>query len=136
MISIPSSFKPNVDALIPYLDNGIYDFGSPIVEHDTIPNQGTLENVVRIKCCSLKHHQPNSLEKCNGTVLTFIGKQSGNSVMIAECGKCRTSYLIRTKANAEGNIAIYAYIWSLSHKLEQILKVKQNSNGQFFADFN
>lgn len=135
----------NREYKIPHLDpavdaetkNGEYRIKSPIENPGKITLTGKDPvDVIRLNCQSLIAYSPDTLVKCNSCVKTIISGGSGDQVEIIECGKCRTSYLVRTQYDSDGKPKIDCAVWDISRNVKNYCFATTNSNGDFILRFN
>lgn len=92
--------------------------------------------VVRLNCQSLITYSPDTIVKCNSCVKTIFTGGSGDQTEIIECGKCRTSYLVRTQFDDKGQPIVDCAIWDISRNVKNYGFVKTNDAGDFIIKFN
>lgn len=99
------------------------------------PN-GAFVPAIQFRCQSLFTKFPDTLCKCNQTVKTLIGKGSGDQIEIVSCGKCRTSYLIRTAYDKNGELNISTEVWEVNRNIKNYCKVKRDKEHRVWLEFN
>ncbi len=91
---------------------------------------------LQFKCQSLFAKRPNEVHCCNSTVKTIIGKGSGDQTELIECGKCRTSYLIRSHYNDDGTLEIKTSVWDIGRNAKRFCSTKRDKDYNFWVEFN
>lgn len=132
--------------LIPNLDeevekevdsDGLYTIHRPTTHEGNLCVVGVpTQDMIQIRCHSLNVKKPDTICQCNSVVKTVIGNATGDQIDIVECGKCRTSYLIRTRRDENGKLNISARIWDISRNLKNFTTMKHNSAYDFQVKFN
>lgn len=120
--SVGGIFKIDTPNQIPYQ--------FPFDGHKPIPS-------IQLKCQSLLTQRPNIVACCNSTVKTIIGGGSGDQVELIECGRCRTSYLVRTHYD-EGDPTphIDIRVWDTGRNVKKYTKMKRDKNQDVWVEFN
>ena len=91
---------------------------------------------IQFRCQSLFTKFPDTLCKCNQTVKTLIWGGSGDQIEIVSCGKCRTSYLIRTAFDEDGVLQHSADVWEVNRNIMNYCKVKRDKQHRVWLEFN
>lgn len=132
--------SPNLPKLSPEmkmkLNNGVYEIEPPrIVEYDFPMNDKTVP-ALQLKCNSLYVKRPNELHCCNSVVATIVGKGKGDQTELVECGKCRTSYIIRKIYHDDGTLEIKTLVWDIGRKSQQFCHLKRDDEYRCWVEFN
>lgn len=119
---------------------GIYGIDLPkLVEfnmpYPDEPNGDTVP-AIQFKCQSLFTKSPDTLCKCNQTIKTLIGRGSGDQTEIVSCGKCRTSYLIRTTYDEKGHLTVSMSVWEVNRNIKNYCEVKRDKDYKVWLSFN
>lgn len=117
-------------------EDGVYVIPSPTQKAGEIVLNGESVPVIRLHCHSLRTHRPDTILRCNSIVKTVVGKGSGDQVEIIECGRCRTSYLVRTKYGENGKPTISAAVWNTSRNVNNYCKKLTGKKGEYLVKFN
>lgn len=88
----------------------------------------------KFKCQSLYMRNGDIMHCCNSTVKTIIGDGSGDQTEIVECGKCRTSYLIRTRY-IDGKLVVNSSVWDTSRNIKNFSYRESNENADYIVKF-
>lgn len=92
---------------------------------------------IQFRCQSLFTKSPDTIHCCNQTIKTIIGRGSGEQTEIISCGKCRTSYLIKTTYHdGEKEPTIKAAVWEINRNIKNYCKVKRDSEQRVWLEFN
>lgn len=136
---------PKREYKIPRLDkavaeetvNGEYKINTPTEVHSKLNlSSEDPKSVVRLNCNSLITYSPDTIVKCNSCVGTILYGGTGDQTEIIECGKCRTSYLVRTRFDDEGVPHISCAIWDISRNVKNYCFATSNDKGDFIVRFN
>lgn len=113
-----------------------YNIKPPTQKHDkmSMVGLGTVKTL-KLNCNSLCVKKPDTVCKCNSLLTTYIGELSGDQTQIIECGKCRTSYIVRTRV-IDGEVKVYARVWDISRNLKNFAKVLNDDRYDFLIQFN
>ena len=141
--------KSNKEEEIPYLipvlsdevakecQEGIYEIKKPTVERYKFDYDGKKPvDALQLRCQSLNVQRPDVILKCNSLVKTIIGGGTGDQTELIECGRCRTSYLVRTIYQPSGKLEIRVNVWDLGRKLKQYAAIKRGSDYKIWVNFN
>lgn len=117
--------------------NGVYrielpklrDYKMPYLDGKTIP-------AIQFRCQSLFAKKPNEVCCCNSVVKTIIGRGTGDQTEIIECGKCRTSYIIRTRYDEEGHLEIKTTVWDTGRNVQKFCTLKRDKDYNTWVEFN
>lgn len=135
----PRTLFPNLDPeLAKELgDDYTYNIPTPTVKKGTLTVVGVPSQEMRqVYCNSLCVKKPDTVCKCNSVITTLVGEPEGDQIQIVECGKCRTSYLMRTRKDENGEVKITAKIWDVSRNLKNFVQQIENDNYDFLVKFN
>lgn len=143
--NLKSVDKQEYEHKIPVLDSsvknaikdGVYKIDLPTLKKsklmiDNQPKCGTIQ--LRCNSCYVKH--PDTICKCNSTVKTIVGGGTGDQCEIIECGKCRTSYLVRTQYDDEGKLHLNVSVWDTGRNIKNFSRREHNENLDFLLRFN
>lgn len=139
------SKKPEFEHKVPILDpevekeikDGVYKIELPTLKKSrlVLDNQdqcGTIQ--LRCNSCYVKH--PDTICKCNSTVKTIVGAGTGDQCEIIECGKCRTSYLVRTLYDEQGKLKLNISVWDTGRNIKNFSRREHNEQLDFLLRFN
>lgn len=137
--------KPVFEKKIPKLDpeleaeckDGTYTIPMPSYKFGelTIEDHNICKTIqLRCNSCFVKH--PDTVCKCNSTVKTIVGGGTGDQCEIVECGKCRTSYLIRTRYDEEGHLKLNVSVWDTGRNLQAFSRREHDDDYNFILRFN
>jgi len=117
--------------------DGVYTIPQPTLKKsklviDDEAKCGTIQ--VRCNSCFVKH--PDTVCKCNSTVKTIVGGGTGDQCEIVECGKCRTSYLIRTIYDKDGHLKLNISVWDTGRNIKAFSRREHNQQLDFQLRFN
>lgn len=115
---------------------GIFKIELPKIVDYKFPMDGRTVPALQFKCQSLYAKRPNEICKCNSVVKTIIGKGTGDQTEIIECGKCRTSYLIRSHYNEDGSLEIKTSVWDTGRNIKRFCSTKRDKDYNFWVEFN
>ncbi len=115
---------------------GIFKIELPEIVDYKFPMDGKIIPSLQFKCQSLYAKRPNEICKCNSVVKTVIGKGTGDQTEIIECGKCRTSYLIRSHYNDDGTLEIKTSVWDTGRNIKRFGTMKRDKDYNFWVEFN
>jgi hypothetical protein len=116
--------------------DGIFKIELPKVVDYKFPMDGRVIPSLQFKCQSLYAKRPNEICKCNSVIKTIIGKGTGDQTEIIECGKCRTSYLIRSHYNEDGTLEIKTSVWDIGRNAKRFCSTKRDKDYNFWVEFN
>lgn len=136
---------PEYEHKIPVLDSsvknaikdGVYKIDLPTLKKSKLMIDGKAQcSTIQLRCnsCYVKH--PDTICKCNSTVKTIVGGGTGDQCEIIECGKCRTSYLVRTQYDEEGKLHLNVSVWDTGRNLKNFSRREHNENLDFLLRFN
>ena len=135
------TFPRKVPVLDPELEklceNGIYKIELPTLKKGTLTIDGVKTvGTIQLRCnsCYVKH--PDTICKCNSTVKTIVGGGTGDQCEIIECGKCRSSYLVRTIYDEQGHLKLNVSVWDTGRNLQPFAKREHDSDYNFLLRFN
>ena len=121
---------------------GIYKVDLPkLVDYEFRMSENEYVPSIQFKCQSLfaKHatdDHPAEMCCCNSTVKTIIGKGSGDQTELIECGKCRTSYLIRSHYNDDGTLEIKTSVWDIGRNAKRYCTTKRDKDYNYWVQFD
>lgn len=116
--------------------DGIFKIELPKVVDYKFPMDGRVIPSLQFKCQSLYAKRPNEICKCNSVIKTIVGKGTGDQTEIIECGKCRTSYLIRSHYNEDGTLEIKTSVWDIGRNAKRFCSTKRDKDYNFWVEFN
>lgn len=137
----PFIFESKVPILDPELEaeckDGVYTIPFPTLRNGTL----TIDDIetvgtIQLRCNSCFVKRPDTICKCNSTVKTIVGGGTGDQCEIVECGKCRTSYLIRTIYDDKGHLKLNVSVWDTGRNLGRFARREHNDNYDFILRFN
>lgn len=138
------SEHPELPYLVPELADevkaecvgGVYEIQKPTAQEYKFDYHGHPPvDSIQLRCQSLFAKRPNVLCKCNSLVKTIVGNGSGDQTELIECGRCRTSYLVRTKYE-NGKCSVRVDVWDLSRKLKQYADLKRDKDFRIWVSFH
>ena len=138
---VPKHLIPNLSEDVKKdTTDGIYGVGVPKEHAFDMPyhnenDDGTIP-AIQLRCQSLFTKTPDTVCKCNQVVKTIVGKGSGDQTEIVSCGKCRTSYLIRTTYDEDGNPTVTSSIWEMGRNIQNYCDVKRDKDYNVWLKFN
>lgn len=93
-------------------------------------------HTIQLRCnsCFVKH--PDTVCKCNSVVKTVVGGGTGDQCEIIECGKCRTSYLIRTIYDDGGHMKLNVSVWDTGRNIKCFSHREHDDDYNFLLRFN
>ncbi len=116
---------------------GVYEIQKPTVQEYKFDYDGkTPVDSLQLRCQSLFVKRPDEICKCNSLVKTIIGGGTGDQTELIECGRCRTSYLVRTVYDEEGHLNIRVNVWDLGRKLKQYADLKRDKDYKIWVNFH
>lgn len=115
---------------------GIYKVDLPKIVEYEMPMGDKKVPSLQFRCQSLYARKPNEICCCNSVVKTAIGGGTGDQTELIECGKCRTSYIIRTQYNDEGHMAIKATVWDTGRNVKAFCNAKRDKDYNIWVEFN
>lgn len=141
----PLNNKPIYPYKIPTLDpeveaackDGVYKIELPTVKGSELTIDGEkVCKTLQLWCnsCFVKH--PDTVCKCNSVVKTVVGGGTGDQCEIIECGKCRTSYLIRSVYDEEGHLKFNISVWDTGRNLKSFSRREHDDDYNFLLRFN
>lgn len=138
---IPKHLVPNLSEEVKReAVGGVYGIELPELVNFRMPYpdapNGETVPAIQFKCQSLFTKSPDTLCKCNQTIKTLVGRGSGDQTEIVSCGKCRTSYLIRTTYDNEGHLKISTSVWEVNRNIKNYCKVKRDKDYKVWLEFN
>lgn len=119
------------------IKDGVYKIDLPTLKKDKLMIDGKAQcGTIQLRCnsCYVKH--PDTICKCNSTVKTIVGGGTGDQCEIIECGKCRTSYLVRTIYDEEGKLHLNVSVWDTGRNIKNFSRREHNENLDFLLRFN
>ena len=116
--------------------DGIFKIELPKIVDYKFPMDGRVIPSLQFKCQSLYAKRPNEICKCNSVIKTIVGKGTGDQTEIIECGKCRTSYLIRSHYNEDGTLEIKTSVWDIGRNAKRFCSTKRDKDYNFWVEFN
>ena len=118
-------------------ENKVYSIKNPTQQKGSLCVVGVpTQDMIQLRCNSLNVKKPDTVCKCNSVVKTIIGNATGDQIDIVECGKCRTSYLVRTRRDENGELKITAKVWDISRNLKNFVTMMHNDDYDFLVKFN
>lgn len=135
----------NEEKLVPILSEevkkecvgGVYEIKKPTIQEYKFDYEGKKPvDALQLKCQSLFIKRPGTVCKCNSLVKTIIGGGTGDQTELIECGRCRTSYLVRTQYDDEGHLNIRVNTWDLGRNLKQYAELKRDKDYRIWVNFN
>lgn len=116
---------------------GVYEIKKPTVtEHKFDYGQEKPVDSLQLRCQSLFVKRPNEIHCCNSLVKTIIGGGTGDQTELIECGRCRTSYLVRTVYDEKGHLNIKVNVWDLGRNLKQYADLKRDKDYKIWVNFH
>lgn len=116
---------------------GVYEIQKPTVQEYKFDYDGKKPvDSLQLRCQSLFVKRPDEICKCNSLVKTIIGGGTGDQTELIECGRCRTSYLVRTVYDEEGHLNIRVNVWDLGRKLKQYADLKRDKDYKIWVNFH
>lgn len=129
---------PNLDSEVKNsCKDGLYKIELPSWKFSELTLDGEkVCKTIQLRCnsCYVKH--PDTICKCNSTVKTIVGGGTGDQCEIVECGKCRTSYLIRTQYDEEGHIKLNVSVWDTGRNIKSFSRREHDDDYNFLLRFN
>lgn len=119
------------------IKDGVYKIELPTLKKSRLMIDGQDQcGTIQLRCnsCYVKH--PDTICKCNSTVKTIIGAGTGDQCEIIECGKCRTSYLVRTQYDDEGHMKLNISVWDTGRNIKNFSRREHNDDLDFLLRFN
>lgn len=116
--------------------NGVYHIELPKLVEGKVQLGEGYAPTIQMRCQSLKACQNGEVHCCNSVVKTIVGRGRGDQTEIVECGKCRTSYVIRTKYDDNGKLYIHTSVWDVSRNLRKCSNIKRDRNYDMWVRFN
>lgn len=137
----PKHLVPNLsDEVKREAVGGVYGIDLPELVNFNMPYpdepNGETVPAIQFKCQSLFTKSPDTLCKCNQTIKTLIGRGSGDQTEIVSCGKCRTSYLIRTTYDEKGHLTVSMSVWEVNRNIKNYCEVKRDKDYKVWLSFN
>lgn len=118
-------------------ENGVYTVNLPELQNSELELDGQkVCKTILLRCQSLYVKQPDTICKCNSVVKTIVGAGTGDQCEIIECGKCRTSYLVRTIYDKEGHLKMNVSVWDTGRNLRPFTKRTHDDDYNFKLEFN
>lgn len=138
---VPKTLVPNLSEEVKQASvGGVYGIELPELVKFRMPYPGEPNGetvpAIQFKCKSLFTKSPDTLHKCNQTIKTLIGQGSGDQIEIVSCGKCRTSYLIRTTYDDAGHLTVATSVWEINRNIKNYCKVKRDKDYKVWLEFN
>lgn len=135
-------FKPK--HLIPKLSeevaaktaDGIYQVELPAIVKSTIRVGEKNVDTLQFRCQSLFVKKPNEMCCCNSVVKTIVGSGTGDQTELIECGKCRTSYILRTIYNKDGTVEFRTAVYDVSRNVKNYGKFRCDKDYRYWVEFN
>lgn len=139
------SKKPEYPYKVPQLESevknkckdGVFKIDLPTLKNSELVMDGEkVCNTIQLRCnsCYVKH--PDTVAKCNSVVKTIVGGGTGDQCEIVECGKCRTSYLIRTIYDEEGHLKLNVSVWDTGRNIKSFSRREHDDDYNFLLRFN
>lgn len=137
--------KPRYEYRIPVLSldvaeatkDGVYTIERPIpVKSTLVIDDKERCSTVQLRCNSLYVKKGDVVHKCNSTVKTIIGRGTGDQTEIIECGKCRTSYLIRTQYDEAGHLTLSMSVWDTNRNIKNLSYREHDDDYNYMVRFN
>lgn len=116
--------------------NGLYQINLPAIRKGSIRVGEKDVPTLQFACQSLFVKKPNELSCCNSVVKTVIGSGTGDQTELIECGKCRTSYILRTIYNKDGTVEFKTAIYDVSRNVQNYGKYRCDKNYNYWVEFN
>lgn len=116
---------------------GVYEIKKPTATSYTF-NYGKDKQVpsIQLRCQSLFVKRPDEIHCCNSLVKTIVGNGTGDQCELIECGRCRTSYLVRTIYDEQGHLDIRVDVWDLGRNLKQYADLKRDKDYKIWVNFH
>lgn len=117
--------------------DGVYKIDLPTLKKSRLVIDGQDKcGTIQLRCnsCYVKH--PDTICKCNSTVKTIVGGGTGDQCEIIECGKCRTSYLVRTIYDEQGKLHLNISVWDSGRNIKNFSRREHNEQLDFLLRFN
>lgn len=130
----PKHLIPNIDhTVMERCDkNGYYQVEPPTPKEGKLVVVGVpSQDMTQFSCNSLYVKKPDTVCKCNSVVTTLVGQPTGDHTQIIECGKCRTSYIMRT-VNGKTTIKV----WDISRNLKNFVEPFVADKKHYVVKFN
>lgn len=117
--------------------DGVYTVNLPELQNSELELDGQkICKTILLRCQSLYVKQPDTICKCNSVVKTIVGGGTGDQCEIIECGKCRTSYLVRTIYDKEGHLKMNVSVWDTGRNLRPFTRRSHDDDYNFKLEFN
>lgn len=137
--------KQEFERKVPVLDesvlneikDGVFKIELPTLKKSSLVIDGQDQcGTIQLRCnsCYVKH--PDTICKCNSTVKTIVGGGTGDQCEIIECGKCRTSYLVRTRYDEEGHLKLSVSVWDTGRNIKNFSRREHDDDLDFLLRFN
>lgn len=134
-------FPHKIPTLDPELEaeceDGVYKINLPTLkDSELVIDDQKVCKTIQLRCnsCFLKH--PDTICKCNSTIKTIVGAGTGDQCEIVECGKCRTSYLIRTIYDSAGHLKLNVSVWDVGRNVQMFARREHDDDYNFLLRFN
>lgn len=137
----------NNEGKVPTLDTGIkrrmtdagyfkVDLPKPVRSKLLVKGEGPVDTIeLRCQSCYVSH--PDTIKPCNSVVKTIVGGGLGDQSEIVECGKCRTSYFIRTQYDKKGHLKLKMRVWNLGRNVRNFTaRCEHNNDLDYLIKFN
>lgn len=143
-MSISPHKKPVYDQRVPNLSpevqartvDNVYAIKTPEIVKSILSIDGEEKApILQLKCQSLYMRKGDMVYACNSTVKTIIGEGTGDQTEIIECGKCRTSYLIRTSYDKNGELDLNMSVWQTPRNIRNYSFHKHTDDGEYLVEF-
>lgn len=117
--------------------NGIYEIKKPTASSYKFDyDKSKPVDAIQLRCQSLYTKRPDEVHKCNSLIKTIIGHGTGDQTELIECGRCRTSYLVRTIYDDKGHLEIRVDVWDLGRNLKKYAELKRDKNYKVWVQFH
>lgn len=137
--------KPQYQQKVPILDgpvanackDGVFKIELPTLKKSELIIDGKKQcGTIQLRCnsCYVKH--PDTICKCNSTVKTIVGGGTGDQCEIIECGKCRTSYMVRTIYDDKGHLKLNISVWDTGRNIKNFSRREHDDDLNFLLRFN
>lgn len=117
---------------------GVYEIHKPTISEHTFTYGEDRKTVksLQLRCQSLFVKRPDTVCKCNSLVKTIIGGGTGDQTELIECGRCRTSYLVRTIYDETGHLEVRIEPWDLGRNVKKYAELRRDKDYRIWVSFN